>query len=75
MLVAAMNPCRCGHAGDPGYSCRRGTNARCAADYQGRISGPLIDRIDLHIEVPAVTAADLILPHVAKGSVDADKGR
>ena len=62
MLVAAMNPCRCGKASDPGFSCRRGANERCAADYQGRLSGPLIDRIDLHIEVPAVTAADLILP-------------
>jgi magnesium chelatase family protein len=41
---------------------------RCAADYQGRISGPLIDRIDLHIEVPAVTAADLILPPPTEGS-------
>ncbi len=68
MLVAAMNPCRCGHASDPGYTCRRGLNVRCAADYQGRISGPLIDRIDLHIEVPAVTAADLILPPPAEGS-------
>jgi magnesium chelatase family protein len=68
MLVAAMNPCRCGHAGDPGYTCRRGLNARCTADYQARISGPLIDRIDLHIEVPAVTAADLILPPAAEGS-------
>jgi magnesium chelatase family protein len=68
MLVAAMNPCRCGHAGDPGYICRRGLNSRCAADYQTRISGPLIDRIDLHIEVPAVTAADLILPPPAEGS-------
>ena len=63
-----MNPCRCGHANDPGYSCRRGANTRCAADYQGRISGPLIDRIDLHIEVSAVTAADLILPPPAEGS-------
>ncbi len=68
MLVAAMNPCRCGHASDPGYACRRGQNARCAADYQARISGPLIDRIDLHIEVPAVTAADLLLPPPAEGS-------
>jgi magnesium chelatase family protein len=68
MLVAAMNPCRCGHAGDPGYICRRGANTRCAADYQGRLSGPLLDRIDLHIEVPAVTAADLILPPPAEGS-------
>jgi magnesium chelatase family protein len=62
MLVAAMNPCRCGKANEPGFTCRRGPNTRCSADYQARISGPLLDRIDLHIEVPAVTAADLILP-------------
>src|SRR5262245_41651732 len=68
MLVAAMNPCRCGRANEPGFACKRGTNARCAADYQGRLSGPLMDRIDLHIEVPAVTAADLILPPPAEGS-------
>jgi magnesium chelatase family protein len=68
MLVAAMNPCRCGRANDPGFACRRGPNARCAAEYQGRLSGPLIDRVDLHIEVPAVTAADLILPPPAEGS-------
>jgi magnesium chelatase family protein len=68
MLVGAMNPCRCGKAGDPGFSCRRGANERCAAEYQGRLSGPLLDRIDLHIEVPAVTAADLILPAPAEGS-------
>ena len=41
---------------------RHRDDIRCAADYQGRLSGPLLDRIDLHIEVPAVTAADLILP-------------
>lgn len=57
-LVAAMNPCRCGMAGEPGHNCRRGP--RCAADYQARLSGPLVDRIDLRIEVPAVTATDLI---------------
>jgi magnesium chelatase family protein len=68
MLVAAMNPCRCGRASDPGFACKRGANIRCAADYQGRLSGPLLDRIDLHIEVPAVTAADLILPPPAEGS-------
>ncbi len=67
MLVAAMNPCRCGRASEPGYACRRGSNARCTADYQASISGPLIDRIDLHIEVPAVTAADLILPAAGRG--------
>src|SRR5882757_4125598 len=44
MLVAAMNPCRCGRASDPGFVCRRGQNIRCAADYQGRLSGPLLDR-------------------------------
>jgi magnesium chelatase family protein len=68
MLVAAMNPCRCGRANDPGFACRRGPVERCAAEYQGRLSGPLIDRIDLTIEVPAVTAADLILPPPAEGS-------
>jgi len=59
-LVAAMNPCRCGMAGEPGHQCRRG--ARCASDYQDRISGPLLDRIDLRVEVPAVAASDLIHP-------------
>ena len=68
MLVAAMNPCRCGHASEPGFACKRGASARCEADYQARISGPLLDRIDLHIEVPAVTAADLILPPPSEGS-------
>ncbi|MEO9336088.1 YifB family Mg chelatase-like AAA ATPase [Mesorhizobium sp. SB112] len=59
-LVAAMNPCRCGMAGEPGYRCARGP--RCQADYQARVSGPFIDRIDLRIEVPAVSAADLVRP-------------
>ncbi|HWW49131.1 MAG TPA: YifB family Mg chelatase-like AAA ATPase [Xanthobacteraceae bacterium] len=68
MLVAAMNPCRCGRAFEQDYSCRRGRIERCTADYQARISGPLMDRIDLRIEVPAVTAADLILPPPAEGS-------
>jgi magnesium chelatase family protein len=65
-LVAAMNPCRCG--GGPGHACKRGP--RCAADYQARISGPLLDRIDLQIEVPAVSAADLVLPAPAEGSAE-----
>jgi magnesium chelatase family protein len=68
MLVAAMNPCRCGRANDPGFACKRGPVERCVAEYQGRLSGPLIDRIDLTIEVPAVTAAELILPPPAEGS-------
>ncbi|MFL5024803.1 MAG: YifB family Mg chelatase-like AAA ATPase [Microvirga sp.] len=67
-LVAAMNPCRCGQATEPGYVCRRQPNERCIAQYQARLSGPLLDRIDLSIEVPAVTAADLILPAPAEGS-------
>src|SRR5262252_1423857 len=57
MLIAAMNPCRCGRASEPGFACHRGQIARCTGEYQARLSGPLIDRIDLHIEVPAVTAA------------------
>ena len=65
-----MNPCRCGQADEPGYACRRGPNARCVAHYQARLSGPLLDRIDLTIEVPAVSAADLILPPPAEGSAE-----
>ncbi|KAA5600443.1 YifB family Mg chelatase-like AAA ATPase [Blastochloris sulfoviridis] len=68
MLVAAMNPCRCGEADTPGYTCRRGPNARCKADYQSRLSGPLLDRIDLTIQVAAVTAADLVQPAPSEGS-------
>jgi magnesium chelatase family protein len=67
-LIAAMNPCRCGHALDPGFACRRQPNERCAAQYQARLSGPLLDRFDLQIEVPAVSAADLVLPAPAEGS-------
>jgi magnesium chelatase family protein len=59
-LVAAMNPCRCGHLGDPALACSRAP--RCAADYQARVSGPLLDRIDLHVDVAAVQAIDLVLP-------------
>ena len=70
MLVAAMNPCRCGHAYEPGYSCKRGRIDRCTSDYQSRISGPLMDRIDLRIEVPAVAATDLILPPPTEASVE-----
>ncbi|MGQ4273985.1 YifB family Mg chelatase-like AAA ATPase [Terrihabitans sp. B22-R8] len=65
-LIAAMNPCKCGRAGEPGHVCRRG--ARCADEYRSRLSGPLLDRIDLHIEVAAVTATDLLLPPPTEGS-------
>ena len=67
-LVAAMNPCRCGMAGEPGHTCARGP--RCAGDYQARISGPLMDRIDIRIDVPAVSAMDLIRPMPAEKSAD-----
>jgi magnesium chelatase family protein len=59
-LVAAMNPCRCGRAGEPGFSCARGSG--CEERYRARLSGPLLDRIDLTIEVPAVSARDLVVP-------------
>ncbi len=67
-LVAAMNPCRCGHLDDAALAC--GKAPRCAMDYQSRISGPLFDRIDLHVDVPAVAAADLSLPPPAEGSTE-----
>jgi magnesium chelatase family protein len=67
-LVAAMNPCRCGHLGDAALACSRAP--RCAADYQARVSGPLLDRIDLHVEVQAVAAADLVLPPPSEGSAE-----
>ncbi|KAA6206307.1 MAG: ATP-binding protein [Candidatus Tokpelaia sp.] len=65
-LVAAMNPCRCGMAGEDGRGC--GRQPRCRADYQARISGPLLDRIDLRIDVPALTAAELLQPAQAESS-------
>ena len=67
-LVAAMNPCRCGHLGDPALACSRAP--RCAADYQSKVSGPMLDRIDLHVEVDPVSAADLSLPPPAEGSAE-----
>jgi magnesium chelatase family protein len=65
-LVAAMNPCRCGNLSDPALGCGRAP--KCAGDYQSRISGPLFDRIDLHVDVAAVSAADLTLPPPAEGN-------
>jgi magnesium chelatase family protein len=69
-LVAAMNPCRCGSANEPGFACRRAPNERCVAQYRGRLSGPLLDRFDLLIEVPAVSAADLMTPPPREGSAE-----
>jgi magnesium chelatase family protein len=60
LLVAAANPCRCGYLGDPARACAKVPN--CGSDYLSRISGPLMDRFDLRIEVPPVAYADLDLP-------------
>ncbi|XMO96325.1 ATP-binding protein [Hyphococcus sp. DH-69] len=59
-LVAAMNPCRCGYGKASGRACGRGPN--CEQVYQSRISGPMLDRMDISIELPAVTPADLAAP-------------
>ena len=67
-LVAAMNPCRCGAASADGGGCRRGP--RCASEYQGRLSAPLLDRIDIQIELPAVRAVDLIAAAPREGSAE-----
>jgi magnesium chelatase family protein len=67
-LVAAANPCKCG--GGPGaFACRKGP--ACQANYFSRISGPFLDRIDLFVDVAAVTAADLSLPPPAEGTAEA----
>jgi magnesium chelatase family protein len=67
-LVAAMNPCRCGHGGGGRGACGRAP--RCQRDYQGRVSGPLLDRIDLAVDVLPVTPADLALPPPAEGTAE-----
>ncbi len=56
-LLAAMNPCPCGHLGDPRHDCR--CTPPLVDRYRGRVSGPLLDRIDLHVEVPAIGLAEL----------------
>ena len=60
LLVAAMNPCRCGYLTDASRACSKAP--RCGADYLARLSGPLLDRFDIRIEVPPVTPAILALP-------------
>lgn len=67
-LVAAMNPCRCGYLADPGSACSRAP--KCGQDYQSKISGPLMDRMDIVVEVPAVNPSDLSLPPPGEGSAD-----
>lgn len=56
-LIAAMNPCRCGHLGDESLECTKAP--RCAGDYQSKISGPMLDRIDIQVDVPAVKIEEL----------------
>ena len=67
-LIAAMNPCRCGAGGADGIACKRGT--KCAIDYQTRVSGPFMDRMDIQIDIPPVTPADLALPPTKEGTQD-----
>ncbi|WP_417789610.1 YifB family Mg chelatase-like AAA ATPase [Terasakiella pusilla] len=67
-LIAAMNPCRCGHLSDPALACSRAP--KCAESYRDKISGPLLDRIDLHLDVPPVSPADLHLPPAQEGSAE-----
>jgi magnesium chelatase family protein len=66
MLVAAANPCKCGHLNDPSGTCTRGP--KCSEDYMGRISGPLMDRFDLRVDVPPVAYTDLDLPASGESS-------
>jgi magnesium chelatase family protein len=70
-LVAAMNPCRCGHLGDASRECTKAP--RCAADYQGKISGPVMDRIDIITDVPPVTVDDLNTTASAESSATVAK--
>jgi magnesium chelatase family protein len=66
LLIAAANPCKCGYLSDPGRACGRAP--ACGEDYLGRISGPLMDRFDLRVEVPPVAFADLDLPSSGEAS-------
>jgi len=66
LLLAAANPCRCGYLSDPGRACAR--VPICGEDYLGKISGPLLDRIDLRVDVPPVAFSDLDLPASGEAS-------
>lgn len=66
LLICAMNECKCGYLHDPSRGCARAP--KCGAEYQAKLSGPLLDRFDLSIEVPELSAADLSLPPPAEGS-------
>ena len=66
LLVAAANPCKCGYLTDPARACTRAP--QCGEEYLGRISGPLMDRLDLRVEVPPVPYTDLDLPQSGESS-------
>ena len=66
MLVAAMNPCPCGYLSDAKHECR--CTHQQIRRYRSKISGPLLDRIDMHVDVPAVPYKDLMQDHVAESS-------
>ncbi|KRS12541.1 ATPase AAA [Roseovarius atlanticus] len=68
LLVAAANPCKCGYLPDPARACAR--VPQCGDDYMSRISGPLMDRFDLRIEVPPVSFTDLDLPPSGDSSLE-----
>ena len=68
LLVAAANPCKCGYLSDPARACARAP--ACGEEYLGRISGPLLDRFDLRIDVPPVAYRDLDLPETGEGTAD-----
>jgi len=66
-LIAAMNPCRCGHLGDESLECTKAP--KCGGEYQSKISGPMLDRMDLQVEVGAVSIAELNAPSKSETSV------
>ena len=68
MLVAAMNPCPCGFLGDSKHNCRCSTTS--IQRYRSKISGPLLDRIDIHIDVPPITITDIRSDEESEASVD-----
>ncbi len=67
-LIAAMNPCRCGYVSDAAQACSKAP--RCASDYQAKISGPLLDRIDLHVEVPMLSSYEMMSKQPGEPSAD-----
>lgn len=67
-LVAAMNPCKCGYLSDAGRACNKAP--RCADDYQSRISGPLLDRMDIHIDMPMIDTLEMLTKPAGESSAE-----